>query len=52
MLSRFALWLLVLLICLALIAALLIVMGLLADQTGEASTIQRQGVIFEMTGSS
>jgi hypothetical protein len=43
MLSRIALWVLVIIMCVAAIAALVIVIGLLADQTGEASPLQNQG---------
>jgi hypothetical protein len=46
------LWILVILTCLALIAVLVFVIGSLADQTGEASPLQNQSVIFEMTRSS
>ena len=52
MLSRTVLWIVVILTCLALIAVLVFVIGSLADQTGEASPLQNQSVIFEMTRSS
>jgi hypothetical protein len=44
MLSRIALWVLVIIMCVAAIAALVIVIGLLADQTGEASPLQNQSL--------
>jgi hypothetical protein len=47
MFSRVVLWILVVLLCLALIAVLLIVIGLLANQVGEASLFQNQPVDFE-----
>jgi hypothetical protein len=42
MISRIVSWVFILLICLALMAALFIVIGFLADQTGEASLVQNQ----------
>jgi hypothetical protein len=45
--SRIVSWVLVLLICLALIAALFIVIGFLADQTGEASTLLEPSVVLK-----
>jgi hypothetical protein len=47
MLSRVVLWVLVVLLCLALIAVLWIVIGLLANQAGEASLLQNQPIDFE-----
>jgi hypothetical protein len=38
--SRVLTWLLIILVCLALIAVLLLVIGFLADQTGEASLLK------------
>jgi hypothetical protein len=40
--SRIVSWVFILLVCLALIAALFIVIGFLADQTGEASLVHNQ----------